>query len=170
MSGGVPWFVVTSNKLRQSMTKLVPTKIHRRRQPIIFLNAFGHDDGVCVHLSLDAIGGRCEARTKIRIERFAWVMAVFLFMQPTVNPWYWVWVAPLTCFFKRQILVAGGRFFCRFTTSVSGFKVFRATIQRVALDTSAFKFFDHGVAWLEFCGNLVGGNFLGRPISQRSER
>ena len=37
-----------------------------------------------------------EESTSLEFNRLVWILVLFLFLQPTVNPWYWVWVAPLT--------------------------------------------------------------------------
>ena len=29
------------------------------------------------------------------------VLFAFLMLQPTINPWYWVWAVPFTCFTSR---------------------------------------------------------------------
>ena len=30
------------------------------------------------------------------------VLAVFFFLQPTENPWYWLWALPFVCFARNR--------------------------------------------------------------------
>ena len=93
-----------------------------------------------------------ESPEAIEFSRLVWILVLFLFLQPTVNPWYWVWVAPLTVLTKnRGWILAGGlllTYYSRFwfESLPKSFEV--AGYSGVGL-------FDHGVAWIEF-GAVIG--------------
>lgn len=88
----------------------------------------------------------------IEFNRLVWILVIFLFLQPTVNPWYWVWVAPLTVLTKnRGWILAGGLlllYYSRFwfESLPDSFEI--AGYSGVGL-------FDHGIAWIEFAA-VVG--------------
>ena len=88
-----------------------------------------------------------EESTSLEFNRLVWILVLFLFLQPTVNPWYWVWVAPLTVLTKnRGWILAGGLllvYYSRFwfESLPESFEI--AGYSGVGL-------FDHGVAWIEF--------------------
>ena len=88
-------------------------------------------------------------KSNVRMERLTWILAVFLFLQPTVNPWYWVWVAPLACFSRNKawLLVSGLLliYYVRFW-----FKANAAAQEIGGITYTAVGQFDHFVAWIEF--------------------
>ena len=82
-------------------------------------------------------------------QRITLVLALFLFLQPTVNPWYFVWVAPLTCLTnnKRWLLVSGllTLYYSRFWfKSLTGMYTLGGT------DFDGVKLFDHCFVFVEF--------------------
>lgn len=96
----------------------------------------------------------------------------FLMLQPTVNPWYWVWAIPLTCFSSRWgwigvsaiLTIYYTRFF--FDTSELAFTVNQHTYLGVDI-------FDHFVVWGEAILITLFIMFTGRldfenPIRQHS--
>ncbi len=91
--------------------------------------------------------GLIESSGSIQFNRLVWILVLFLFLQPTVNPWYWVWVAPLTVLTKnRGWILAGGLlliYYSRFW-----FESLPATFEIAGY--SGVGLFDHGVAWIEF--------------------
>ena len=102
----------------------------------------------------------------IEFERLVWVMAVFLFLQPTVNPWYWVWIAPLTVFSRNRnwLIVAGllltyySRFWFKSISdsfSIAGY--------------SGVGLFDHGIAWIEL-GAIAAVIFLFKAHKKAADR
>ena len=90
----------------------------------------------------------------VNFKRLTWIAAVFLFLQPTVNPWYWIWIAPLACLSRNAgwLLVAGFlmTYYCRFC-----FMTIDGTYQFAGTDYSGEGLFDHGLAWIEFACIIV---------------
>ena len=76
------------------------------------------------------------------------VLFLFLMLQPTVNPWYWLWAVPFTCFCSRWgwISVSGVLlvYYVRFHCQVSDlkFEFFQRTYWGVEI-------FDHIIVWIE---------------------
>lgn len=76
-------------------------------------------------------------------------MGVFFFLQPTQNPWYWLWAMPLVCFAKNRgwlfvsmiLFVYYLRFW--FTEKEQAYQFLGTTY--VGQD-----FFDHCLVWVEF--------------------
>ncbi len=89
--------------------------------------------------------------------RLLWIMALFLLIQPTVNPWYFVWIAPLACFSKnRGWIIASGLlmlYYARFW-----FKSLSGTFELAGCHYSGAGLFDHGFVFLEF--GLIFGAVL----------
>ena len=83
------------------------------------------------------------------LSRLAWIMGCFLILQPTVNPWYFVWIAPLTCFTNnRAWLLASGLllvYYSRFW-----FKSLSETYQFFGHEYSGAGLFDHVITFVEF--------------------
>lgn len=77
------------------------------------------------------------------------ILAVFLFLQPTVNPWYFVWIAPLTCMTNsRSWLLASGfltLYYTRFW--------FKSLTETFTIGDQSFdgvRLFDHCFVFVEF--------------------
>ena len=94
------------------------------------------------------VGGEIQKSTEgIEFNRLVWILVLFLFLQPTVNPWYWVWVAPLTVLTKnRGWILAGGLLL----TYYSRFWFESLPSSFAIVGYSGVGLFDHGIAWLEF--------------------
>lgn len=101
------------------------------------------------------------------LEQLFLLLALFLLLQPTVNPWYWTWVMPLVCFARN-----------RGWLWVSGFLLiyyFRFWFQTLAGEFSLGGYsysgaglFDHGLVWVEFAGIVVA--LLWGRVKLRRER
>ena len=96
-----PWYVMTSNKMRQRIDGVAAEFVPAGQNSAFFLTRvitltlFGFFYAyqlVMIYRSND----------KAPIDRFLWIMVVFLFVQPTVNPWYWTWIAPLACLARNR--------------------------------------------------------------------
>jgi hypothetical protein len=78
-----------------------------------------------------------------------YLLVAFLFLQPTVNPWYWVWVTPLACFTKNHgwhVVGVGLLFYyARFWFKYSGVSFELGGMRYANVDV-----FDHIVVWGEY--------------------
>ena len=89
------------------------------------------------------------------------VLFSFLMLQPTINPWYWVWVVPFTCFSSRWswpaisgvLLIYYTRFY--FTESDFEFDCLQQSYAGVEI-------FDHFVVWIELILIAAFVAFAGR--------
>ncbi len=77
------------------------------------------------------------------------VLTLFLFLQPTVNPWYWTWVIPFACFVRKFgwhfvggcLLIYYSRFWFQFSN---------VTLNLGEVEYSGVGCFDHLVLWGEY--------------------
>jgi hypothetical protein len=76
------------------------------------------------------------------------IMGVFFFLQPTQNPWYWLWAMPLVCFAKNRgwLFVSTALFvyYMRFCFEEAGQSYSFLSVNYVGVD-----FFDHCIVWIE---------------------
>ena len=91
------------------------------------------------------------------LQRLVLVLTAFLFLQPTVNPWYFVWVFPLACFsMNRGWRLASGlllTYYARFwLQSLDG------TFEFVGRQYSGEGVYDHIVVWIVLV--LIAGSLL----------
>jgi hypothetical protein len=147
-----PWFVLTTNEQRVAIDRWIRQRSFGGRNPAFFMTRIATllvFSVFYVWILVDTY--RSEDAFPLRNE--AWTLAVFLFLQPTVNPWYWVWVAPFTCFARHKgwmlisalLLVYYLRFWFQGSTH---FDSLGEPYQAVGM-------FDHGVAWLEFAAIVM---------------
>ncbi len=149
-----PWFVVTSRNWRNQFVRLCQRAGLGGENPAFFVTRL-------LTLSLFAIFyawqlmklHRAELSTgsspKGLLRYLTWVMALFLLIQPTVNPWYFVWVAPLVCFSNnRGWIIASGLlmlYYARFW-----FKSLSGTFEFGGFQFSGVQLFDHCFVFVEF--------------------
>ena len=85
-------------------------------------------------------------------------MGVFFYLQPTQNPWYWLWVMPLVCFAKNRgwLIVSLVLFvyYLRFW-----FQEQNATYEVLGGKYVGVDFYDHCIVWAEFL-TVIGVLFL----------
>ena len=156
-----PWYVFTPSKFRNWVQETCERRSFGGADPafgltrLLTLGAFA----VFYLWQLLAIYGRpgelvpkgsksaVQTSDAIELHRLVWILALFLFLQPTVNPWYWIWIAPLAVFSRNRgwLLVAGLLliYYSRFWFSTIPMSFDIAGYVGVGL-------FDHGLAWLEF--------------------
>ena len=143
-----PWYVLLKNDHRTGFDQWLRQKSIGGANPafavsrLITLAVFGFFYAFMLYKTY-------RSEHSLAIENYVWVLTVFLFLQPTVNPWYWLWVAPLTCFanHKGWMFVSGLLmiYYLRFW--------FRGLPDSYSFGGGAYHgagLFDHGVAWLEF--------------------
>ena len=149
---GTPWFVITSNDRRNRMDKWLRDRFIGGSNPAFFVTRLAtlFAFALAYVWILVAAYRSCEGFDS---GRFLWVLVVFLFLQPTVNPWYWLWVAPLACLAQNKgwLLVSGLLlvYYLRFW-----FRQWPGTYELAGANYSGVGLFDHGVAWLEFLAIL----------------
>ena len=160
-----PWYVVTPSNFRSwlqescerrsfgggnpafTLTRLVTLGVFAIFYLWQLLEIFGRPSETIVSGSESELGPRSSNQYSIELDRMVWILAAFLFVQPTVNPWYWIWIAPMAVFSRNRgwLLVAGlllvyySRFW--FSTIPTSFDI--AGYAGVGL-------FDHGLAFIEF--------------------
>ena len=149
-----PWFVLTSAKFRSQFNHwLQQSEIGGENAAfmvakILTLGAFATFYLWQLVLLFRSPNQGSEFIVEL-IRRTTWVLAVFLMLQPTVNPWYFVWLAPLTCLTNQRgwLLVSGllmiyyARFW--FTSLDESFSVGGELYK-------GYQVFDEIVVWFEF--------------------
>ena len=97
------------------------------------------------------------------------ILFAFLMVQPTVNPWYWVWAIPLTCFASRWgwigISAVLSVYYTRFFFESSGWGFVYSQY-----DYSGVAIFDHFVAWGEAIAIILLLIFAGRLDRENSDQ
>ena len=88
------------------------------------------------------------------------IMGVFFFLQPTQNPWYWLWAMPLVCFARNRgwlfVSMALFVYYLRFWFEEVGQSYSFLGVSYLGVD-----FFDHCIVWIEFLavvGVLTGSH------------
>ena len=76
------------------------------------------------------------------------VLLVFLMLQPTINPWYWVWVVPFTCFGSRWCWPAISGVLLIYYTRFY-FKESSLEFDCLQHSYAGVEIFDHFVVWIE---------------------
>ena len=151
--GSSPWYVLSSNDHRVRIDKWFRDRLIGGSNPAFFVTRL-------ITLLAFAVAYAWILFTAYRsphnfdVGKFVWLLVVFLLLQPTVNPWYWLWVAPLTCFTQNKgwLLVSGVLmvYYLRFW-----FEALPASYSLGGTHYSGVGLFDHGVAWLEFAAILA---------------
>ena len=99
------------------------------------------------------------------------LVATFFVLQPTQNPWYWVWALPFVCFAKNRgwMLVSVCLFAYYFRFS---FKFSELEFQFAGNLYQKAGIFDHCVAWLEHLAIFASigvGAFLAAYATNKSK-
>lgn len=157
------WYVVVPNQVRQQIANS-PTG-RASENPAFLLTRI-------VTLTVFAIVYLCylprfySGNDQQFLTGVLFVLFAFLMLQPTVNPWYWVWAVPFTCFTSRWGWIAVSailtvyytRFF--FERSDLVFTVNHSLYTRVEI-------FDHFVVWGEAILIVLLLLFAGRLDSEK---
>jgi len=139
------WYVIVPNQIRTQIGKLEITR--DVRDPAFFITRI-------ITLATFAVIYLCflprfySGSNQQFLNGLLFILFAFLLLQPTVNPWYWVWAIPFTCFTSRWgwigisavLTVYYTRFF--FETSDLAFTFNQHSYEGVAI-------FDHFVVWGE---------------------
>ena len=90
------------------------------------------------------------------------IMGIFFFLQPTQNPWYWLWAMPFVCLAKNRgwlfVSMALFVYYLRFW-----FEEYNEVYPLFGVNYTGIHFFDHCVVWVEFAavvGVLIGHRIL----------
>ena len=150
-----PWFVLTSEEFRSGFCRFCDKHGFGGGDPayaatrVVTLGLFS-----VFYLCQLLLIGRVDADTDRSIikllERIGWILIVFLFLQPTVNPWYLLWALPFCSFSNNRgwLLVSGALlvYYSRFWfKSLSG----GGTLY------SGAGLFDHFIAWGEHLAVVI---------------
>ncbi len=149
-----PWFVITNKNWRNQLVNQFRSLGLDEENPahlmtrILTLSLFSLP--FVWHLAKLYHSKHNEERWVIDLmSRITFILALFLILQPTVNPWYFVWVAPLTCLTNnRGWLLASGvltLYYLRFW-----FKSLAATFTLGGHSFEGVKMFDHCFVFVEF--------------------
>ena len=101
--GNSYWYAVTPNSFRQKVVDMTGTRLGNdpafRLARIITLVLFA-----VIYLCF--VKRFLVADDHHVLSGLLYLLFAFLMLQPTVNPWYWVWAIPFTCFISRWGWVA----------------------------------------------------------------
>ena len=143
-----PWFVGLPRETRNQITDWCKRHSLGGQRPAFFL-ARMITLGIFAVFYLYQLAVIYRATQAVGFDRLVLIMAVFLFLQPTVNPWYWTWVVALTPLARSRgwVLVAGILmvYYSRFW-----FRKLSETYEFLGVQYSGAGLFDHFVAWGEF--------------------
>ena len=158
-----PWFVVTSSQWRGRFCDWLKERQLGGDDPAFFatrvltLGLFGvfyfwqllRIYGAATFVPNGSVEDSRITDVSEPVTRLAGIMACFLVLQPTVNPWYFVWLAPLMCFTQnRGWALASGfllLYYARFWfKTISGYYDFAGR------SYSAVGLFDELIVFVEF--------------------
>ena len=149
----VPWYVVTSKKMRLGIHSWLSRRSIGGEDLAFLLARFITVAGFALIYAWVLLSAYRE-QTQFDAAKYSWILVVFLFLQPTVNPWYWLWIAPLASLSQRKewILVSGLllTYYLRFWFSNQ-----TLTISFLGKAYSGVEIFDDFIAWLEFVAIVV---------------
>lgn len=101
------------------------------------------------------------------LSRIGWILAVFLILQPTVNPWYMLWATPFFCFSKNHawLLIAGVMltYYSRFW-----FKSIPGPFALGGTNYSGVEIYDFFVVWGAFTSAVLLLGFAARTDKQKN--
>jgi len=171
-----PWFVFTSIELRSNFCGWCKQQGFGGKNPaysatrVITLGLFS----VFYLYQLFLIGrvdGDSDQWLVQLMQRIGWILIAFLFLQPTVNPWYLLWAIPFCSFSNNRgwLLVSGVLliYYSRFW-----FKSLMDPIQIGGTVYTGAGLFDHFIAWAEhllMVGIILGFLFMRRRLGSDPE-
>jgi len=153
------WYVITPSELRQRVAQrrshvFLGAKPAFRLTRLITLSIFAF-----VYLAM--LRRFRQANEQRFLSGILIVLFSFLMLQPTINPWYWVWAVPFTCFNSRWswsaisgvLLIYYTRFF---------FQESNLEIECLHHSYRGVEIFDHFVVWIELILILLFVTLAGR--------
>lgn len=150
-----PWFVVSDELSRNDFSDWCRERNLGGKNPAFFLTRLVTLGifGIFYLWQLFAIYISTADRNSDGVDlaaRLCLILSLFLVLQPTVNPWYVVWIVPLACFTRnRGWLLASG--FLMFYYGRFWFKSLTGTFQIANTAYSGVGLFDYFIVFVEFC-------------------
>ena len=148
-----PWFVFTLKEFRSSFCQFCKRHGFGGEDPahaaarVFTLGLFAVFYLYQLFL-IGKVGGASDQSMVQLLERIGWILVVFLFLQPTVNPWYLLWAIPFCSFSNNRgwLLVSGTLlvYYSRFW-----FKSLSNRFEIAGLGYSGEGLFDHFIVWGE---------------------
>ena len=148
-----PWFVLTSKQFRTDFCRWCNERGFGGDDPaylatrVLTLGLFSAFYLYQLFL-ISKVGGNSDYAMTELLRRIGWILVVFLFLQPTVNPWYLLWAIPFCSFSNNRgwLLVSGLLllYYSRFW-----FKSIQGSYEIGGTLYSGVGLFDHFVAWGE---------------------
>lgn len=164
------WYVVTSHDWRQQIDEYARRNSWSSLPPFFYARLVTGGAFIVIYgLLLIRLGRRLptsDAPVVEFLETIFLVVAAFFVMQPTQNPWYWVWAMPFVCFASNRGWLAVSlilfMYYLRFWFKFSGFE----------FDFMGFHYekagiFDHCVAWIEHLAILLAV-LIGAVVKNRA--
>lgn len=140
------WYVITSRELRQRVAELQNTTFFGTNPAFTLARMITLSLFAIVYLAMLPRLSRSDDQGFL--VGVLVVLLAFLMLQPTINPWYWVWVIPFTCFDSRwswpSISGVLAIYYTRFFFEDSNLQF--ACLQR---SYQGVEIFDHFVVWIE---------------------
>ncbi len=166
------WYVVTPDSWRQSIDRKVRAAGWSDSPPFFVARVFSLTAFAVLYLvvlmrmrqrlgTTELTVWRNES-SQLVLEASFLVLAIFFVLQPTQNPWYWVWALPFVCFASNRgwLLVSVClRFLFKF--SELEFQFCGILYKKAAI-------FDHCVAWLEHAA-IFGAVIVGMMHKMRRQ-
>jgi len=159
------WYVITPPELRQRVTQLQNTGPFGTNPAFILARMITLSIFAIVYLAM--LPRLRQSDDQGFLVGILLVLFSFLMLQPTINPWYWVWIIPFTCFNSRWswpsisgvLAIYYTRFF--FDGSSLQFEFLQRSYQGVEI-------FDHFVVWIELTLIFLFVMIAGRMDANRS--
>lgn len=151
-----PWFVFTSTTFRKQFDDWCRENSIGGQNPAffvakvstlgVFLCFYGWQLIALYRRRFDT-GDADRQDCLVLLRRSVSILVVFLFLQPTVNPWYLVWIVPLACFANNRgwLLVSGLllTYYSRFW-----FRSLAGSFPFLGRNYSGVGIYDHIVVWV----------------------
>ncbi len=148
------WYVATPKTVRVRWHEFI-RRSHLSGNPAFFAARLLTLAAFCVYYLTILIGLVKRPASAEQLPSLVFgVICVFFFLQPTQNPWYWLWALPFVCFARNPgwLLVAPCLigYYLRFWCKHSG-----VAIAFAGYEYSGGGVFDHCIVWLEFLPVLI---------------
>lgn len=146
---GPPWYVIVPNETRIKWSRDLSTFELAKGNGAYFVarlvtvSLFG-----MFYLCMLIRIWKTEAALDLAAHLFL-IIGVFFYLQPTQNPWYWLWAMPLVCFAKnRGWLFVSAILFVYYLRFWFGEQ--EPSLSFLGRDYVGHDLFDHCITWLEF--------------------
>ena len=105
----VPWYVITTDQFRNTVNEQFQRSVVTVDNPAFVITRCATVLLFVTYylFSLRQLRGLKGGQPEVALHWALGVLACFLFLQPTCNPWYWLWAIPFTCFARNPGLASG---------------------------------------------------------------